>query len=120
MPFKEILKDLAVRAHANGAVMLDWEGEAVDLYSTADDHDLGAIGAHKGIILKLVKDMVERVKDSDALSTIGISTAASKLAIVPLKEGYYLILTVDKKQPLGRVFYECNRAMKRIEKEMGL
>ena len=120
MPFKEILRDLAVRAHANGAMMLDWEGEAVDFYSTANDHDLNAIGAHKGIILNLVKEMVGRVKDSDALSTIGISTDSSKLAIVPLKDGYYLILTVDKAEPLGRVFFECRKAMRRIEKEMNI
>ena len=124
MPFKAILKELTTRAHASGAIMLDFEGEAVDQYSAAADHaadhELSAVGAHKGIILNMVRELAGRMTATGEVNSICLSTSTSRLAIVPLKEGYYIIVTLDRHEPVGRVLFECKRAIKRFEEEMGL
>lgn len=129
MPFKTILKNLVEKTPgATGAILLDWEGEAVADFSISPDIDLPVIGAHKGIILNLTRDALIRLKGEnmssnafigDSVKTIGISTELAGVALSTVKEGYYLVVTVEKNKPLGIVFFESNKAIKDIEREMG-
>jgi predicted regulator of Ras-like GTPase activity (Roadblock/LC7/MglB family) len=129
MPFKAILKKLVEKTPgATGAILLDWEGEAVADFSISPDIDLPVIGAHKGIILNLTRDALTRLKGEnmspnafigDGIKTIGISTELAGVALSTVKEGYYLVVTVEKNKPLGIVFFESNKAIKDIEREMG-
>ena len=58
MPFKAILKELVeVTPGASGAILADWEGEAVEQCCHYDDFELKVIGAHKGIILNQMKEI---------------------------------------------------------------
>jgi predicted regulator of Ras-like GTPase activity (Roadblock/LC7/MglB family) len=119
MAFKDILKNLAAKTGATGAVMLDREGEMVEHYATKKGLELDAIGAHKVIILNMVKDVASRHAGSGPVKSVGITTKTTKLAITPLKEGYYLLLAMDRTRPLGKAVLECKRAVPRLEKEMG-
>ncbi|MBI5048667.1 MAG: hypothetical protein HZB54_06945 [Deltaproteobacteria bacterium] len=129
MPFKAILKKLVEKTPgATGAILLDWEGETVADFPVFPDIDLPAIGAHKGIILNLTRDAMTRLKGEnvspntfigDSVKTIGISTELATIAISTIKEGYYLVVTLEKAEPLGRVFFESKKAIKDIEREMG-
>ncbi len=99
-----------------GAILLDEEGEVVDMFSAQASIELDVIGAHKGIVLK----MLERtVKDSDNIHSIGISTDRMRLAISPVKEGYYVVVLSNGHTPLQRVFREINLYIKQLEEEMG-
>lgn len=129
MPFKAILKTLVEKTRgATGAILLDWEGEAVADFSKISDIDLPAIGAHKGIILNRTRDALTRLKGEnmspnafigDGVKTIGISTELAKIALSTIKEGYYLVVTMEKNKPLGMAFFESKKAIKDIEREMG-
>ncbi len=129
MPFKAILKTLVEKTRgATGAILLDWEGEAVADFAKSPDIDLPAIGAHKGIILNLTRDALTRLKGEnmspnafvgDDVKTIGISTELAGIALSTVKGGYYLVVTVEKNKPLGIVFFESKKAIKDIEREMG-
>ena len=139
MPFKAILKKLVEKTPgATGAILLDWEGETVADFSISPDIDLPVIGAHKGIILNLTRDALIRLKGEnmsppppvpliegdkgggwDGVKTIGISTELAGVALSTVKEGYYLVVTVEKNKPLGMAFFESKKAIKDIEREMG-
>lgn len=120
MPFKAILKNLVEKTPgATGAILLDWEGEAVAHFAKSPDIDLPAIGAHKGIILNLARDAILNLKQASGVKTIGISTELAGVALSTVKEGYYLVVTVEKNKPLGIVFFESKKAIKDIEREMG-
>lgn len=120
MPFKAILKNLVEKTPgATGAILLDWEGEAVAYFSTSLDLDLPIIGAHKGIILNLTRDALLNLNQTNSIKTIAISTELARIALATVKEGYYLIVTVEKSKPLGKAFFESRIAIKEIEREMG-
>ncbi|MDH4226653.1 MAG: roadblock/LC7 domain-containing protein [Deltaproteobacteria bacterium] len=118
MPFKKILKELCDRTGAKGAIMLDWEGEAVDMYSTDANLELAALGAHKGIILNLLKEATQRVDNQAVVEHVGISTSNSRIILHVLKDGYYVLLTMDRDKQLGRAMFETKKASKRLLAEM--
>jgi len=52
MPFQPILKNLVESVPgAVGAILVDWEGEAVQEYSHGTTYDIRFIGAKNGVIL---------------------------------------------------------------------
>ncbi len=55
MAFKRILGKLIDAVPGScGALLADWEGEAVDQVARMDDYELKVIGAHKGIIFNRI------------------------------------------------------------------
>jgi predicted regulator of Ras-like GTPase activity (Roadblock/LC7/MglB family) len=58
-----------------------------------------------------------RQVDSGDIKSIGISTSRTRLALYPIKEGYYLLVAMERKKPMGRAFFECKRAGRKIEQE---
>ena len=114
MPFKAILKDLCDRTGGTGAIMLDWEGEAVDYFALNPNIELTAIGAHKGIILNLLRDATARVDNEALVESIGITTKNTKIAIVVLKDGYYVLLTLRNNDSMARGLFETKRAAKKL------
>lgn len=57
MPFNEILKELVENVpHAVGAILVDWEGEAVQEYCHCDPYDIRFVAAHKGILLSRLRE----------------------------------------------------------------
>lgn len=118
MPFKGILKSLTEKMDGRGAIMLDWEGEAVESFSLDDSLELAALGAHKGIILAMLQQAAERHVTKGDIQNVGISTANLKIAITVIKDGYYILLAMDKRKPFGRAFFESRRAVEKLMKEM--
>lgn len=120
MAFKAILRGLVERTPgATGAIMLDRDGEAVADYTPLSHLDLPIIGAHQGIILKMIKRAMAGRSAEDGAQHIGISTDVTKIAISTMQEGYYLILLLDRNRFLGRAFMESRKAVMDIEQEMG-
>lgn len=82
---------------AIGAVFLDREGEAVDLFAEdvfeISDDGLRAVGAYAGIFLSNVRRACERIDAGDPQElTIDFDNAT--VLSSDLKEGYYLVLVV--------------------------
>lgn len=119
MAFKKILENLTIRTGAAGAILLDFEGEAIDCFSTGTDLELDMIGAHNSIILNMLREVSNRQKNSGEVETVGISTAKTKLALSTIKDGYYLLVAMDIKKPFGRAFFESKKAVVEILKEIG-
>ena len=82
-----------------------------------DDYDLKVIGAHKGVILHNMREVVDRLGDGD-LREIVITTRQVQTLILPVTEEYYLVLTLDRSDMLGRALLEARRCLQALHKEI--
>ena len=118
MPFKTLLNTLVERVPgAQGAIIADWEGEAVDQVGVMDDYELKIIGAHKGVVLHNMREVVDRLGNDD-LKEIVITTKLTQTVIMPVTEHYYLVLTLDRSDMLGRALMETRRCVKALYQEI--
>lgn len=118
MSFKELLGQLVASVPgAQGAILADWEGEAVDQVGLMDDYELKIIGAHKGVILHNMREVVARLGD-DLLSEIIITTTGAQTLVLPVTEDYFLVLTLDRSDSLGRALFEARRCTQALQKEI--
>jgi predicted regulator of Ras-like GTPase activity (Roadblock/LC7/MglB family) len=118
MPFKELLSELVERVPgASGAIIADWEGEAVDRVARMDDYQLRVIGAHKGIILTNLRRVLGRL-NRDQLQELIISTNETRTLVLPVTPDYFLVLIADKDTALGRALFEARRCVASLRKEI--
>lgn len=117
MIFTEILKSLSEKTNANGAVMIDKDGEIVASWSKAADLDMELIGAHYEIVFDAVNEAA--LGHGGKVNSTIISTDAAKIAILAIKEGYCLVVALDRAAHSGKAMREAARAVETIEVEMG-
>lgn len=119
MSFKEILHELVSRVPGGlGAIIVDWEGEAVDQSGALDDYSLKLMGAHKGIILDGLRRAGARADGND-LEEIVITTERLQTLILPVDREYFLLLTTTRESVCGRALFEARRTLKKIKIEIG-
>ena len=82
-----------------------------------DDYDLKVIGAHKGVILHSMREVVDRL-GNDELKEIIITTKQAQTLILPVTKDYYLVLTIDRSDVLGRALMEARRCIQALYKEI--
>ena len=118
MPFKNLLNTLVERVPgALGAIIADWEGEAVDQAGIMDDYDLKVIGAHKGVVLHNMREVADRLGNDD-LREIVITTKQAQTLVMPVTKDYYLVLTLDRVDMLGRALLEARRCVQALHREI--
>ena len=118
MPFKTLLNSLVERVPgAQGAIIADWEGEAVEQVGIMDDYELKVIGAHKGVILHNMREVVDRL-GNDELKEIVVTTKEAQTLILPVTKDYYLVLTLDRSDMLGRALLEARRCIRALYQEI--
>jgi predicted regulator of Ras-like GTPase activity (Roadblock/LC7/MglB family) len=119
MSFKAALEGLLQRVPGSlGAILADWEGEAVDQVSSRmDEFEMKIIGAHKGIILTNMRQAM-RDLDSDDLEEIIVTTEKTQTLIVPITKDYYLVLTLQKDASFGRAQFEARKTVKVLREEI--
>jgi len=118
MPFKAMLNEMLERVPgAQGAIVADWEGEAVDQVGLMDDYDLKLIGAYKGVILTNLRDVASRL-NNDHLKEIIITTEHAQMIVVPVTSEYFLVLALNRSDVLGRALFEARRCLHALQKEI--
>jgi len=118
VPFKTILKDLLDSVSgATGAILADWEGEAVEQECLYDVFDLKVTGAHKGILLNLMKD-AHRKMDAGELRHTVISTEKQHYLTGPIGADYFLVMTLDRTAVVGQAIRHFQAAIDRMYKEI--
>lgn len=118
MPFKPLLKNLLDRVPgAQGAIIVDWEGEAVDQVSYMEEYELKVIGAHKGVILANLRAVFDRNGD-DQVREIVITTQQSQTLVLPVTRDYFLVLTLDRSDVLGKALFEARRCIQALYQEI--
>lgn len=119
MPFTRILKDLTGSMGARGAIMLDHDGEMVASYCEHPGTEIDLVGAHHAIIFNIIKDISAATKPVNGIKNAVITTSGGRLAVCSIKEGYCLVVAMDRSVNEGKAVFESNRAILRLEEEMG-
>jgi predicted regulator of Ras-like GTPase activity (Roadblock/LC7/MglB family) len=118
VPFKSLLNSLIESVPgAQGAIVADWEGEAVEHVGVMDDYELKVIAAHKGVILQSMREVIDRF-GQDELKEIIITTKQSQTLILPVTKDYYLVLTLDRSDMMGRALLEARRCIQALYREI--
>lgn len=118
MPFQTILKELVETVpHAVGAILVDWEGEAVQEYSHCDSYDIRFVGAHKGIILSRLRE-TRGESAGGQIEDVVVSAEKQHLLIGAIDKDYSLVLQVERPCPLGLARFHFYRALERVRGEM--
>lgn len=118
MPFKAILRELVESTPAaSGAILADWEGEAVEQHCLYDVYELKVLGAHKGILLNRMKEAQEECA-AGALQDAVITTGKQHVIIGGVGLEYSLVMTLDRGAIIGRALYRFRQAVKLLEKEI--
>jgi predicted regulator of Ras-like GTPase activity (Roadblock/LC7/MglB family) len=118
VPFKTILRELVEKTPgASGAILTDWEGEAVEQYCLADEYELKLIGAHKGIILNRMKE-IHCKSLPGGLHDAVISTETHHVIFGVIDDDYSLIMTLGKETLVSRAIREFRRTVGLLKKEI--
>lgn len=119
MSFDPILKDIAQKTGAYGAVIMASDGESVASYSAPGGPQMELIGAQHAAIFNMIKDVSRRLSGSSGADHAAITTKSTRLMLLSLKDGYFLLLAMDKSKHSAKALFESRSAVKRIEEEMG-
>ena len=97
MPFKEVL-GLVVKSVRGGvgAILVDDEGEAVDVFTRGDGYEIRLAGAHHGVIIALLEEAIQRMEQEDNLQGLSFTSQHFIYTAVPVQEGLYVVLMQDK------------------------
>jgi len=119
VPFKAILRELVCSTPgATGAILTDWEGEAVEHYSLSDDDfSIKILGAHQNIILNRIREIRHRVP-SHGLREGVITTDRKHLILGAIGEDYALVLTLERDALVGRALIQVQLSVRLLEKEI--
>lgn len=118
MPFATILKNLVGSIPgASGAILADWEGEAVAHFCLYDEFELKVIGAHKGIILNQMKNLHDNLS-AGRLREAVISTDRQHIIVSAIGSEYSLVMTLDRNAVIGRALYGLRNVVTLLEREI--
>jgi len=102
---------------ATGAILADWEGEAVEQSCLYDVFDLKVIGAHKGILLNLLKDAHQKM-DAGEMKHAVITTEKQHYLTGSIGADYFLVMTLDRSAIVGLAIHHFQLAIDSMHKEI--
>ena len=96
MPFKKLLTTLVESVPgASGAILADWEGEAVEQHTRGDAYEIKVTAAHWGILLTRLKGLHEKYAAGSVQQSV-ISTDDQHVIIGAIGDDYALVMTMTR------------------------
>jgi predicted regulator of Ras-like GTPase activity (Roadblock/LC7/MglB family) len=118
VPFKKILRELVESTPAaNGAILADWEGEAVEQHCLYDDYEIKFLGAHKGIVLNRMKEAQDECAGGELRDAV-ITTSKQHVIIGVVGPEYSLVMTLAREALIGLALFRFRQAVRLLEKEI--
>lgn len=118
MPFHRILKELVESMPgAVGAILLDWEGEAVQEYCSCEPYEIRFTAAHQGILLSRVKEIHSAIGAGE-LGELVVSTSGGRMIIGCISQDYSLMFQVGPGCPLGLALHRFRDTITMLRKEI--
>ena len=119
MPFESILQKLVNQADgAVGAMLLDWEGESVEVVGVdIPEDELRLVGAYQAVFL----DRLNKVCSETSVGQpekFEVSLEESIFLNWVLHDGYYVVLVLRPDVPRGVAWYQLGRCRLRLLEEM--
>ena len=119
MSIQSVLEKLVHNTpHSIGAILVDWEGEAVQEFCYCDPYEIRFIAAHKAIILAAFKDLHADDDQGGLLEEIVITSSGIHLIIGSVDQDYSLVLSADRVCPLSVARHHFREAIVEIRKEI--
>jgi predicted regulator of Ras-like GTPase activity (Roadblock/LC7/MglB family) len=113
-----ILKTLVDRTPDSvGAILVDWEGEAVQEYCHCAPYDMRFVAAHNGIILARLKELHNSGRVG-LIDDVVITTADCHLIIGCIDDDYSLVMSIGRLCPVRLALYLFRNAVKELKKEI--
>jgi predicted regulator of Ras-like GTPase activity (Roadblock/LC7/MglB family) len=116
MSFQRLLDDLVRSVDASGALLLDSEGEVV-VEGGARDERHRLIGAYKGLALEAIRNAVNRHGGGD-IGYLLYRYTDGVVILRPLKDGYYLVLSLPTGGRVGEGVHHSGRAQETLNREL--
>ena len=117
-PFTPILRQVVERVPgAIGAIFADWDGEAVDLFSSGAKEEILIIGAHYGIVLNYVQSALHLFHFGEAEEMI-LQHARIDLIVRAVTHRYYVVLCTHAGAHLAIARREALAAASALAREM--
>ena len=118
MSLEIILKDLVdLVPRAIGAILVDWEGEAVMEQCHCDPYDLRFIAAHNVIILARLKEM-QSASHFGAVEDVVVTTSNGHLIIGCINQDYSLVMHSERSCTMSQALYHFRRAIIELKREI--
>jgi len=116
--FEMILQDLVAQVpRAIGAILVDWEGEAVMECCHCDPYDIRFIAAHKGIILTRFKKM-RSAEQVGAVEDVVVTSSEGHLIIGCIDQDYSLVMKIERSCPVALALHHFRRAIGALKREI--
>ena len=116
MPYQRILDELIQSVEGHAALLLDEEGEvAMQAGSRDERHRL--IGAYQGIGLALARKTLSR-HNAGPISYMLCRYAYEVIILRPLKDGYFLMLSLPIGGRIGESIHHTERAQEILNREL--
>ena len=103
---------------AIGAILVDWEGEAVQEFCYCDPYEIRFIAAHKAIILAAFKTLHTDAGQSVLPDEIVVTSSGVHLIIGSIDQDYSLVMSADRSCPLSLARHHFREAVTEIRKEI--
>jgi predicted regulator of Ras-like GTPase activity (Roadblock/LC7/MglB family) len=118
MSFEVHLKDLVDRVpQAIGAILVDWEGEAVMEHCHCDPYDIRFIAAHKVIILARLKEL-QSAGQTGEVDDVVVTSSEGHLIFGCIDQDYSLVMNIERSCPAALALYHFRRAINEFKKEI--
>jgi predicted regulator of Ras-like GTPase activity (Roadblock/LC7/MglB family) len=117
MPYQALLERmLAAVPGVHAALMLDSEGELV-VEAGRREERLRLIGAYQGIALATAQRTARRLAGGP-LTYMHARYAWGQIVVRPLKDGYYMVLSLDADTPVGPSLHHAALAQASLDAEL--
>lgn len=118
MSFERILKELVNSVpQAIGAILVDWEGEAVMEHCHCDPYDIRFIAAHKNILLARLKEM-QSAAQMGAVEDVVVTSSRGHLIIGCIDKDYSLVMNAARTTPVALALHHFRQAVSEMKKEI--
>ncbi|MCM2256645.1 MAG: roadblock/LC7 domain-containing protein [Vicinamibacteria bacterium] len=117
MPYLRLLEKLIASVPgAHGAMLLDQEGERV-VEAGASDYRHRLIGAYQGIALQTARASADRHRAGEVRRVV-CRYEHGQLILLPLKDGYYMLLSVSEHTPLALALERASAVRDALDEHM--
>jgi predicted regulator of Ras-like GTPase activity (Roadblock/LC7/MglB family) len=119
MPYRNILEELVNKIpQAVGAILIDWEGEAVQEYCHCTPYDMRFMAAHQAIILNQLRELNRSQGEDNMIRDFAITTDQVHLLIGYIDDDYSLMMSVDRNCSLHLALYHFRDTVAELKREI--